>query len=196
MALEDILDSIRSEAEETASALIDSAQAEADRVLEGARADAEREKESLAGSLDDRARLQRSQIISRAHLQAARERRAARESVYQAARDGVASYLAELRASSDYEEVLGALLDEAMAVLPGANCARADPKDMEVVRRVFSLRGLDLDVESQMASLGGLEIVADGRAVDNRLETRLERADDHLRFIAGELIPDLRGGMG
>lgn len=196
MALEDILETIRAESEESASALIASAESAARKVLQRASEEAEQERQRLAASLDDRARLQRSQLISRAHLEAARERRAARESVYQTAVDRVVQRIRELRASSDYEDVLGALLDEAMAVLPNPTGVRVDPEDTEVVQRILATRQLDLEIQPREASLGGVEIVGERRAVDNRLETRLERADEHLRFIAGELVPGLRGSAG
>lgn len=196
MALSDILETIRAESSETASEALASAEAEVERLLTHAREEAASEEQRLAGSQDDRARLERSRIMSRAHLEAARERRAARERIYLTARDGVAERIESLRASSEYEEVLAGLLTEAMAVLPTANAVRVDPADLEMMEGILEARDLDLLIEPRESPLGGVAVTAEGRAVDNTLRSRLDRADEHLRFIAGAMIPDLRGGVG
>lgn len=196
MALSDIIETIRADARKTASGALAAAEAQAERLLERARAEAAREEQRLGASLDNRARLERSRILSRANLEAANERRAAREKVYLAALDGVRRRLEEFRFSSEYPEVLSALFDEAISVLPTATVVRVDSADMETIERILSARDLDLRIESEEASLGGVGVFAERRAVDNYLRTRLERADEHLRYIAGELIPDLRGGVG
>jgi vacuolar-type H+-ATPase subunit E/Vma4 len=193
LALDEILGTIRTESDETASAIIASARAEAKEVLERATARAGSERRRLAASLDDRARQERSRIISRAHLETAKERRAAREEVYQTALEVVQRRLSEIRASPEYPEILGSLLDEAMAVLPDARMIRVDPRDIDVVEALLASRGLDLDIEADEIPLGGLKLIAEGRDVDNTLVTRLRRADTHLRYIAGELVPALRG---
>lgn len=196
MALEDILATIRTEAEETASDLLAAARAEADQLLERAREEASREERRLAGSLDDRTRQERSRVLSRARLDAARARDLAREEVYQSARERVIRRLEQVRTSPDYEGILAALLEEAIAAMPAIDEVRVDPRDVESMERIVADRGLDVAVVPEETPLGGVLAVADRRAVDNTLATRLERADEHLRYIAGELIPTLRGGVG
>lgn len=196
MALSDILDAIRAESEQTATGVLTAAEAEASRLLERAREEASREKRRLTASKDEQARLERSRIISRAHLEAAQKRRAAREQVYLLALDGVAQRIEALRSSPEYREVLTTLFDEAIAVLPSPIAVRADPVDVEVVRAILAARDLDLEIEIEVTPLGGVLIVAEGRTVDNTLRSRLDRADEHLRYIAGDLIPGLRRGTG
>jgi vacuolar-type H+-ATPase subunit E/Vma4 len=193
LALDEILETIRAESEKTTSAVLDSADAEASQVIDRATTRAEDERRRLASSLDDRARQERSRIISRAHLETAKQRRAAREEVYQAALEAVRQRLLEIRTSPEYEEILGALLDEAMAVLPGATVVRVDPRDVDVVKGLLASRGLNLDIDAEEIPLGGLKLITEGRDVDNSLAARLRRADTHLRYIAGELVPALRG---
>ena len=159
-----------------------------------ARTEADSEERRHAGSLDERIRLERARVVSRSHLDAARARRTAREDVYRTAIERVIEHLAEERASDSYEELLGSLLDEAMAIMPEATTLRVDPDDVAVVARVLSSRSLDLEVETEETPLGGLVLTAPGRIVDNTLAARLNRADNHLRFVAGEIIPQLRGG--
>lgn len=194
MGLPDILETIRSESEATASALIGDAEAAAEQLLARARTEAALEEERLAAGLDDRIRQERARVLSLSHLEAARARRAAREDVYEKAVDGVARRLAEIRSSPDYGTLMGSLLDEAVATLPGATTVRVDPADEGLVRDLLASRRLEMELKIEETPKGGLVLVAPGRTVDNRLATRLGRADTHLRFIAGEIIPGLRGG--
>lgn len=196
MALEDILATIRTEAEETATELLAAARAEADQMLERAREEASREERRLAGSLDDRTRQERNRVLSRARLDAARARDMAREEIYQSARERVIRRLEEVRTSPDHEGNLAALLEEAIAAMPAIHEVRVDPGDVASMERIVADRGLDLAVVPEETPLGGVLGVADRRAVDNTLATRLERADEHMRYIAGEMIPTLRGGVG
>jgi V/A-type H+-transporting ATPase subunit E len=193
MALGDILGTIRAESRASVLEILASAEAEANRILARAREEAAGEEQRLATSRDDQARLERSRIISRAHLEAARERRGAREEVYLAAVEGVTHRIESLRASPEYEEVFARLLDEAIAVLPEATAIRVDPADAELASRIVAAQDLDVLVEHEESPLGGVVVVAVGRAVDNNLRSRLDRADEHLRFTAGELIPGVRG---
>lgn len=193
MGLQDILATIRSEAEETASGLLAEAHAESERLLARARAEAKDEELRLSKSQDDRIRIERARALSRSHLEAAKARRSAREDVYRRAVDDVRRRLVAIRESDRYESLMGSLLDEAVAALPEASSIRVDPGDEAVARRVLSSRGLNLILSTEEIALGGLVLTAPGRTIDNRLETRLERADSQLRYIAGEVVPELRG---
>ncbi len=196
MALEDILEAIRAESERAAAEILATAEAGANVLLERARDEAKREEQRLSSSLDDQARLERSRIVSRAHLEAATERRDAREQAYRAAREGATRQIEALRSSSQYEKVLADLLDEALAVLPGATVVRVNPTDVATVERLLADKDLDIRIEPDALPLGGVVAAAEGRSVDNSLRSRLDRADEHLRYVAGELAPGLRGGMG
>lgn len=194
MGLPEILETIRAQSEETAAGIVADAETEAQGVLSRARTEANSEERRLAGSLDDRIRLEQARILSRSLLEAARARRAAREDVYRRVIEAVTERLAELRSSDRYHQLLGSLLDEAMATMPGATTLEIDPSDRVVVDGVISTRNLDITIETEEMPLGGLVLRAPGRTVDNTLATRLSRADNHLRFVAGEMIPELRGG--
>lgn len=191
MGLQDILETIRSEAEETVSDLEARARAESDQILESAREKAEEEERRLSLSQDDRIRGERARALSGSHLEAARARRNAREEVFQKSIEAVRLRLGTVRESDRYESLMASLLDEAIAALPEATVLRVDPADVAVMRRVLGSR--DLQIETEWTELGGLVVAAPGRTVDNRLATRLERAENHLRYLAGEIIPELRG---
>jgi vacuolar-type H+-ATPase subunit E/Vma4 len=192
MALDEILETIRAEADEAVAIIVDDARAQARQLLERAATKAGDERRKSSAALDDRARLERSRILSRAHLETARERRAAREKVYQQILDSVRTRLAEVRASPDYGEILRSLLDEATAVLPSPEAVVVDPRDVGIVEGLLASRGLQLRIETRETPLGGVKVIAGGRDVDNTLATRLLRADPRLRLVAGELLPGLR----
>jgi vacuolar-type H+-ATPase subunit E/Vma4 len=194
LGLPEILETIRAESEKTASGLIVEAESEAEEMLSRARDEASSEERRLAGSLDDRIRLERARVLSRGHLDAARVRRAAREDLYADAIEAVIQRLADERSSRGYEGLMGSLLDEALATMPGATTLSVDSGDVAVMERVLASKNLDIEVEARETPLGGLVLMAPGRTVDNTLATRLARADNHLRFVAGEIIPELRGG--
>lgn len=196
MALGDILEAIHADSREIASRVISEARAEADRTLHSAREEAAAEEQRLAASLDDRIRAEQSRIMSRAHLEASRERRAVRENLYRAALDGVRQRIETLRRTPDYRDLLAILIVEAVAVLPEATTVMCDPVDIDVVEAIAEDRGFDVRVEARECPLGGVVVWAEGRSVDNTLASRLRRADEHLRFLAGELIPALRGDEG
>lgn len=193
MALEDILDSIRREAEEQAAEIIATAESRADALLAEARLAAREREEELASSLDDRIRDLRRRHASRAQIDAARERRNAREEVFLGALEQVSNRLARLREEPRYESILAQLLDEATATLPDPTLIRVDPADVDLVRRLATERGLASAVEPMSGRWGGVELVADGKQVRNDLAARLTAADEEMRLLAGELVPELRG---
>lgn len=192
MALDEILETIRAEADDAAATIVEAAREKARQVLERATAKADEERRKSSGALDDRARLERSRILSRAHLETATERRAAREKLYQQILDSVRRRLAEVRSSPDYRKILRSLLDEATAVLPNPEAVSVDPQDVGLAEDLLASRGLRLRVETDETHLGGVKVIAGGRDVDNTLATRLMRADPRLRYVAGELVPGLR----
>jgi vacuolar-type H+-ATPase subunit E/Vma4 len=193
LGLHDILDTIRLESEQTAAGLIAEAEAQAERVLARAREAAADEERAMAGSRDDRLRSERARILSLGYLQAAEARRKAREKVYEDAINRLIGKLGEIRLSDRYPDLLGSLFDEAVATMPDARTVRVDHRDSQLVEQILAERHLDTEVEMDNIPLGGVVLVAPRRTVDNRIETRLQRAESHLRFVAGHIIPALRG---
>lgn len=194
MALEDILSAIRREAESAARRLQEDAESEAGTIIERAVEEAEREEARLAVAVDDRIRQGRGRILSRSHFEAAKERRAARETVYRTVLEEVSSRLAEVRSSPRYRDLLEALLDATLKELPSPASIQVDAEDARMIKDLLEARGLDASVETGDVPLGGLVAIAGGRSVDNTLTSRLQRADPQLRLLAGEVIPALRGG--
>ncbi|HEY7467945.1 MAG TPA: V-type ATP synthase subunit E [Acidimicrobiia bacterium] len=195
MALEDILAAIDNEAETEASRIIGEAEQRARVLLDQVRAEAEAEADRLSHGKDEAAAVAVRRITSRAHLDAARARRAARESIYRQARDRVAEKLKDLRTRPDYREVLRGLLEEALAVAPDAKVARVGEEDVDLARDLLNGIRAETQVEPGDVTWGGVVLIADGQMVYNDLGSRLDRADHHLRFIAADMFPELRGGQ-
>jgi vacuolar-type H+-ATPase subunit E/Vma4 len=194
MALEDILSAIEQEAEAEATRIFAEAEERASALLEKARSEADVEADRLARGRDEAAAVAVRRITSRAHLEASQARRAARESVYIQARDRAAEKLEHIRSDPDYQKVLGSLLTEALAVLPDAKVARVAEADVDLARDLLDGIRSEVHIEPADVPWGGVALVADGLAVHNDLATRLERADRHLRFIAADIFPHLKGG--
>jgi V/A-type H+-transporting ATPase subunit E len=194
MALEDILDAIRSEAEDEASRILGDATERAESVLAEARTASASREEELAHSADERIARERRRTVSLAVLEASRARRDAREEVFEAVIGKVSGVLRSLSDGEEYDDILERLLDEALAVLPDPERVEVHPADRERIERILAERGLAPSIDTTEDVWGGVGIRTDGRIVRNDLETRLRRAEPHLRFIAGEVFPSLRAG--
>lgn len=194
MALEDILDAIRDEAEEESSRILADATERAESLLAEAREASASREEVLARSADERIARERRRTVSLAVLEASRARRGAREEVFARVIGKVSEVLRSLSDDEAYEAILGQLLDEALAVLPDPEHVEVHPGDRDRIERILAARGLDPSIDTVEDVWGGVGIRSDGRIVRNDLETRLRRAEPHLRFIAGEVFPALRAG--
>jgi V/A-type H+-transporting ATPase subunit E len=193
MAVEDILAAIETEAAAEASRIITEAESRASALLDEARAEASLEADRLARGRDEAAAVAMRRITSRAHLDAARARREARESIYRQAKERAAEKLERLRSRPEYREILASLLAEGMAVLPEAKVAQVGAEDVDLARDVLMEIGSTAQVEPGEVAGGGVVLAADGVIVHNDLTSRLERDDQHLRYIAADLFPELRG---
>ncbi len=196
MALGDILQAIEREAD----ARICEIEAESERrsgaLIEHAHAEAARRRESAAHALDAKTAREVDRIVNQARLTADRALRAARESLYSEARVAMLDRLAELRLEPEYSPLFERLLEEVMAVLPTARFVRCDPRDVELTEAILlTVRRPELMVQPDLSTTGGLDIgTHDGRTIRNTFETRLAKAEPHLRRLAGEVLPALRSG--
>lgn len=197
MALEDILAAISAESDAEIARIGGESAEEIAAVLDRGRAEASAVEEEAARSLEEDAVQERERIVNRARLQVERRLRAAIEDVYLGLRREAGARLAEVRDSPRYPELFRRLFDECRAILPDASTLLVDPADLDLVR---DLQGkIDLDgftIDPTLSSLGGLEFFTEDRrrGVRNTLESRLKRADPHLRSVAVSTIPALRGG--
>ena len=189
MALEKLLASLETEAAADTARLEAEAEQEARRIVDEARTQARALAEGAAR--DDEAEL-RQEVERRraeARLEAAAMLREAHEDAFREFLAEVRLQLADLRERPTYPAILGALMRECLAALPAATTARFDPRDAALVRGAIGELGTKVDVDSSLASAGGVELVSDdGRTARNTIEERLRNAEPALRLLFGELL--------
>lgn len=194
MSLEGILSAITAEAADEAAGIVADAERRAAEIRAEARAEAAAEEERLSRSTENAAETATRRITSRAHLDAARSRQGAREAVYLEARERAAAKLRRFRAEEGYTELLRRLIEEGLAVLPDATEVHVRGDDLQSARDLLASLQSGAETVGADVPWGGAVLTAEGRTVRNDLESRFEKADHHLRFIAGDLFPALRGG--
>ena len=196
MALDDILQAIERDAATRVREIEGGAERRSRALLEHARAEAARRRESAAHAMDARTARDVDRIVNQARLAADRALRKARDSLYTEARDAMLRRLGEQRCAPTYPALLERLLVECLAVLPTARFVRCDPRDTELVEIILQkTRRPELSVQPELSTIGGLDVSTnDGRTIRNTFEARLVKAEDHLRQLAGEVLPVLRSG--
>lgn len=192
MALADILEAIRREADEELAAVAADADRLAASIREGARADAAVAEAEAAGGRDDELRAAAGELLRGAALDAARMVREAREEIFQRALEGVRRRLDVLRCDERYGAVFLGLLEESMAALPEATTVMVDRGDVELVARLLDRLDVAVHVDASLVTAGGVRVAtADGRSVDDTFETRLARAEPELRRLLVLAVPAL-----
>ena len=190
MALADILDAIRAEADAEIATIVGRADEECSTLLAHARAQAGTERGRLARSRDAAAERQADRIVNRARLEADRVLRSEVEELYVRTRDAASQKLGSLRGTRCYEEILARLIRECCLALPEATKLRVDPADEQVAHSILAGDDrMDLKLEATLQTTGGAWVSGEnGRVVRNDFESRLARADDLLRLIFAETI--------
>ena len=190
MALADILDAIRAEADADIEAIRAEAENEAAALLTRSGEQARAEEERLSHGRDGAAERQTDRIVNRARLDADRALRAEVEELYLQARRAAIDGLRSLRDTPRYEDILSRFLAECCAVLPDGTALRVDPADEDLARHIVAgSKRADLRVEPTLESSGGVELADDdGRAVLNTFEARLSRAEGALRLVFADRV--------
>jgi V/A-type H+-transporting ATPase subunit E len=155
MAVDDILNRIRAEAEEAAGRVMSGAQNEAEEIAEKARKGVEAERERLLGRARQRADEERNRIVTMARLSARRELLEERESILSMGRD-------------EYRGLMRAFLDDTV-----------DPGGAEVVIDVDEKR-IDqpfLDQVSAELGRGVLTLAKDRRVIGGGFVLRSGRTE-------------------
>ena len=185
MPLADLLQAIEAEADEELARFERDTAADAEALVERARAEASTLSAELAAVPEPAARRDAERATALARLDAAASLREAREESFASILDGVRAELAALRGSERYPQLLRALIGESRAALPAAGVLRVDPRDAELARPLAG----GLRLEPVLETWGGVELGSDdGRLVRNTLEERFANAEPLLRLcFAGRL---------
>lgn len=184
MPLDEILQSMESEASEERARILTESRAECERILAEARAEAEASRARRLDLERQLARTERARLENDARLAGLRALALARERLVEDAFAQAEAELEQLRGGASYPAVLRLLLVEAVAEV-GVRplVAEVDPRDADLLRALAAAAGLEVEVETTLHSAGGL--VARDRAgavvVRNTFEARLRSARQALR---------------
>jgi len=122
----------------------------------------------------------------------------AREGVFQEILGVAKDRLSRYRSDPGYPATLAVLVEECSTFLGTIGVVMADPRDEELVEKIFSDLG-PTDFQFSLECWGGI-VAHDGKGVyvRNTLEDRLRRAEPDLRRQVGQLVPGLvdRGQSG
>lgn len=183
MALEEILEALDGEAEAERERVERRAQAQAARILEEAKAEAEelkaKEREKALLGLE----AQKARILSAAKLEVKRAIAKAKEEIIAQVFEDVNAKLAGLGAQSDYRGVLEKLVQQAVAAANGDSVVVARNEDEALVRELVANIGAGCSVEGGLKGLGGVMVrtAGDSVTIDNSIDSRLEKASRLLR---------------
>ena len=137
MGLDAIVSAIASEAEVRIAAIATETDAQVHQILDDAHAAAERDYAHLGHARDEAGQRATARIVNRALLDADRQLAMVRESLFQEALDRLRSRLKLFVASPQYAGVLGALYEEAAAIVADQDAlvsVRSD--DQELMERL------------------------------------------------------------
>lgn len=189
MALEDILAAISAEGERARAEIMKEAEAQRERILQQAEARAQEAIDHIRRLAEQRRQQERAQALYQARLEAARRRNEAWEAAFRETLDEVRKELSRARERPDYDALLRALLEEALAEVDTPPVIHVDPADEALARALVAELEGDARLETDIRTWGGVQIdTADGRiAVRNTLEARLERAEPFLRRLLASI---------
>lgn len=183
MALRDLLEAMRRQAESEIARNEHDSRNEAAEILAAARREASSVEDEILHRAQRELEAEVSPRLALARLGARRELRAGRAKLFGELLQDVRSRLSGLREEPGYRQLLSALLLESVRALPSALRVHVDPRDAEPVRALAAEIGAELDVAEDLRTAGGVELeTGDGRRLRNTLETRLSAAEPELRL--------------
>jgi len=191
MALKDLLTALEADAAAETERLRVETDAEASRIVEAAEVESRaiEQQAALADEADFARALERRRAEAR--LAAAAMLRDAYEAGVVALQGALHDRLGALREAEEYPTVMRRLIEESLAALPSASVLRVDRRDTQLARDILDDLDVQLELEPELETLGGVEVAADdGRTVLNTLEQRLRNAEAPLRVLAGELLEE------
>lgn len=133
MALEDILAAVRRRAEAEAEEILAEARRRAEAILTEADRRAAEDRETALARAEAATRAEAERIVDRARLDAQRIRRQGRDDLYREAHRRMRDELVALRSDDRYPAVLAAIYREAAAALEDATRILVDARDRDVV---------------------------------------------------------------
>jgi vacuolar-type H+-ATPase subunit E/Vma4 len=189
MGLQTILERIQSAGEVQVQEIEDHAQARARAILAQAYIEAEQIEVEARADASAPANAERARILHRARLDALHILGEVREDLVDTAIARTRERLASQRADPSYPEVMRQLTEEALAQLAASEGnaqpqLQADPRDRALLEKILAGLNLNVPVQYELNTWGGLIAVSTDRrvVVFNTLEARLEQAMSFLRY--------------
>jgi len=183
MALEEILEALEGEADAERGRVEKRAEAQAARILEEARTEADdlKAKERQKAMIGVEA--QKARILSAAKLEVKRQVAKAKEEIVSGVFDEVNAKLAGLGKQADYGRILEKLLQQAVSQANGDSVVVARKEDEAMVRDLVARLAAGCRVETGFDGLGGVLVRTAGGSVtiDNTIDSRLDKAVRVLR---------------
>ena len=193
MALNDILQVINADANREVAAIRSAAEEATAVRLQEAETEAAAVHQRILAEAQAAAEQQAARLLHRARLETLRHRVEVQETAFRMAVGRARESLESARERSDYDALLGALLDESLSGFDEPVTIVVHPDDAVVMRSILQDRGgSEYTVEtSAEVSMGVVVRSQDGRIViENTLHSRLERALPDLRAQLADLLSD------
>jgi len=198
MALGDILQVIDADADREVAVIRSVAEEAAAVRLQQAETEAATVRQRILAKAQIAAEQQAARLLHRARLETLRHRVEVQETAFRMAVGRARESLESVRERSDYDALLGALLDEALSGFDGPVTIVVHPDDAVVMRSILQDRGgSEYTMETSAKVSMGVVVRSqdvrsqDGRVVtENTLHSRLERALPDLRAQLADLLSD------
>jgi vacuolar-type H+-ATPase subunit E/Vma4 len=198
MPLENILQALEAETERLVTEIAQATQAEIDRILGEARAEAAVVRQKHIAAIKAPLRAEQARILNQAKLEALQIVLGTREELIRAGLEAAARLLAERASAQQYPDLLQQLTAEAVAAL-GVNevCLRVRSSDMKLMDDIVQRLDISatvtggLEDNEAMAGNGGGVVAAthDGRiSLINTPTARLSRAADLYRLQIAQMM--------
>ena len=176
MSIDHILDSIDTQAAAEIAAIERGGAAQAERILQSARARAEEEIERYLAEKVTAEEIESLRRRNAAEMQGRRRMAGVRRELFEKAFDLAREELPTLRGRSDYTEILMSYIDEALEGLDAPATIHVDARDVALVPQAY--RGCTVVGDLDIAG-GAVIVSADGKVRrSNTLEDRLSRFHD------------------
>ncbi|MBI4444502.1 MAG: hypothetical protein HY645_01230 [Acidobacteria bacterium] len=180
MSLEKILEALENEAGSQIEQILNSANADAERIKAEASAKGRLLQEEDKTAVQGQIHLERTRILNQAKSQSRQIILKTREELISRIAEAALEHLGRLRQEADYPHILGELVMEAISFLEQRRGVRlkVSEADGDQAIQIADDLGIEANIEPTLHCSGGVKAVStDGRIlVDNTFEERLQRA--------------------
>lgn len=190
MPLEEMLRALEREGVAECEQIVAKGREQADKILEEARAEADRYRQDYLTRAALAAQVEEGRILKAARFTVKKEIIKAKEAAIEEVFLEASRRLEAIRQSPRYGEIFAQLAREALMGVEGAVRVRIDPRDEELARRLLTEMGVTFTLEATGHWAGGLEVYSeDGRVgVVNTFEARLEKVRRRMKAEIADLL--------